>query len=182
MPTWHRIIWLLRWRSWQHESIETRSAFALNCATDDKLCVVHLVCARLNVTRGIQKMSSNLDSLYLCPACNAPLPSTQGLSDCPKCKQSLRKLRADANLAGIGSTPGTSRTADDLEDETGYQPAGSAAACVLIGLLTIGLGLYFLVFPTGGGSANVANLHALAMGQTFTLAGTILFGLGIRPR
>jgi len=43
-------------------------------------------------------------------------------------------------------------------------------------------GLYFLINPSANGYGNVANMHALALGQTFTVAGAVLLGFGIRPR
>lgn len=43
-------------------------------------------------------------------------------------------------------------------------------------------GLYFLINPSASGYSNVANMHALALGQTFTVVGAVLLGFGIRPR
>ncbi len=103
---------------------------------------------------------------YQCPACEAPIPSGRTSATCPKCYAKLPKAIVESNRASA----------------TAVQERGSAVACVVLGLIVLGVGLYFLINPSASGYGNFANMHALAVGQALTVAGTVLLGLGIRPR
>lgn len=102
---------------------------------------------------------------YLCPSCNAALPTGGGMTNCPKCHA---KLSPDSLALQQGP-------------DSGAEERGSATACILIGLLALAVGLYFLINPTVG-DGSIANLNALAIGQSLTVAGSVLLGFGIRPR
>lgn len=103
---------------------------------------------------------------YQCPSCSAPIPSGRTSATCPKCYAKLPKAVVESNRASV----------------TAAQERGSAAGCVVLGLIALGVGLYFLINPSASGYSNIANMHALAVGQALTVAGAVLLGMGIRPR
>lgn len=103
---------------------------------------------------------------YQCPACEAPIPSGLTSKTCPNCYAKLPKAIVESNRASV----------------TEGQERGSAAACVIFGLIALGVGIYFLINPSASGYGNLANMHALAVGQALTVAGAVLLGFGIRPR
>jgi len=105
-------------------------------------------------------------NLYQCPACHAAIPSARSSVKCPKCYADLPKAIVESNRA-------TASAGREL---------GSATVCVVLGLAGLGIGLYFLINPSASGYSNIANMHALAVGQALTVAGTVLLGFGIRPR
>ncbi|WP_256777106.1 MULTISPECIES: hypothetical protein [unclassified Stenotrophomonas] len=110
--------------------------------------------------------SSPAINVYQCPGCQAPIPSGRSSPKCPKCYADLPKEIVESNRASV----------------TAGQERGSAAACVIFGLIALGVGLYFLINPSASGYGNFANMHALAVGQALTVAGAVLLGFGIRPR
>lgn len=101
-----------------------------------------------------------------CPACGASIPSGRTIGSCPKCYAKLPKAIVESNRASANAG----------------QERGSAPACVIFGLIALGVGLYFLINPSASGYGNFANMHALAVGQALTGAGAVLLGFGIRPR
>ncbi len=105
-------------------------------------------------------------NLYQCPACRAAIPSGRSSAKCPKCYADLPKAIIESNRASANAR----------------EERGSTAACVALGLVALAIGLYFLINPSAGGYGNIANMHALAVGQALTIAGAVLLGLGIRPR
>lgn len=107
------------------------------------------------------------DNPYQCPACGAALPTGSGRTSCPKCHGKLSPESVKMQI-------------DQLAGAT--EREGSATACVILGLAGLGIGLYFLINPSVSGYSNIANMHALAVGQALTVAGAVLLGLGIRPR
>ncbi len=113
-------------------------------------------------------MSDAIDSAspYLCASCGAAIPSGRNVTNCPKCHLRLPDAAISAKRAQAQNT---------VEE-------GSATACILLGLVGLGVGLYFLINPSASGYGNIANMHALAVGQSLTVAGAVLLGLGIRPR
>jgi uncharacterized membrane protein len=58
---------------------------------------------------------------------------------------------------------------------------GSDVACVILGVLFLVVGLYFLLNPSNAGS-DVANMHRLTLGETLSIMGAIFLAAGIRPR
>lgn len=103
---------------------------------------------------------------YQCSACGAAIPSSRQSTNCPKCYAKLPK-----------------EVVAKLQGEAASNPSkGSAEACIGLGVIALCAGLYFLINPSANGYSNVANMHALALGQAFTVAGTVLLGFGIRPR
>jgi hypothetical protein len=110
--------------------------------------------------------SDSAINLYQCPACHAAIPSGRSSTKCPKCYADLPKAIVESNRAS----------------ENAGQERGSAAACVILGLVALATGLTFLINPSAGGGGIYANAHALAVGQALTVAGAVLLGLGIRPR
>jgi len=58
---------------------------------------------------------------------------------------------------------------------------GSVVACVILGVFFLVVGLYFLLNPSNAGS-DVANVHRLTLGETFSIMGAIFLAAGIRPR
>ncbi len=107
---------------------------------------------------------------YQCAQCGAAIPANGRSPNCSKCGAKLP--------LGIGLTTRT----DAAAPAPVAAGNGSATACILLGVVALAVGLYFLLNPSADGYRDVANLHALAMGQAFTIAGTILLGFGIRPR
>ncbi|HHB9418992.1 TPA: hypothetical protein ACOEN8_004029 [Stenotrophomonas maltophilia] len=105
-------------------------------------------------------------NLYQCPACRAAIPSGRSSAKCPKCYADLPKAIVESNRASANAR----------------EERGSTAACVALGLVALGIGLYFLINPSASGYGNIANMHALAVGQALTIAGAVFLGLGIRPR
>ncbi|CAH0063526.1 conserved protein of unknown function [Stenotrophomonas maltophilia] len=105
-------------------------------------------------------------NLYQCPACHAAIPSGRSSAKCPKCYADLPKAIVESNRASA-----------NVREER-----GSTAACVTLGLVALAIGLYFLINPSASGYGNIANMHALAVGQALTIVGAVLLGLGIRPR
>lgn len=105
-------------------------------------------------------------NIYQCPACHAPIPSGRSSAKCPNCYSDLPKAIIESNRAITSAG----------------QELGSATLCVVLGLAGLGIGLYFLINPSARGYSNIANMHALAVGQALTVAGAVLLGLGIRPR
>jgi len=105
----------------------------------------------------------NLDQ---CPACHAAIPSGRSSAKCRKCYADLPKAIVESNRASANARG----------------ERGSTAACVASGLVALAIGLYFLINPSASGYGNVANMHALAVGQALTVAGAVLLGMGIRPR
>ncbi len=65
------------------------------------------------------------------------------------------------------------------EGATQRRPAGYVR-CVLIGLVSSALGLYFLLTSPGDGSA--FNVQRLTLGETGTIVGAILLAAAWRPR
>jgi hypothetical protein len=65
------------------------------------------------------------------------------------------------------------------EDAARRRPAGYLR-CVLIGLVSSALGLYFLL--TSPGDAGVADAQRLALGATGTIVGAIFLAAAWRPR
>ena len=66
-------------------------------------------------------------------------------------------------------------------------PSGKTDSYLLgiCGILIAAAGLYFLVIDPGETTQfgqNVANLHKMILGQTLTIAGTILIAVQWRPR
>lgn len=110
--------------------------------------------------------SNEAVSPYLCATCGAAIPSGQGVTNCPKCHLRLPE-----------STISAKRANDQSNEER-----GSATGCIILGLAGLAVGLYFLINPEANGYSNIANMHALAVGQALTVAGAILLGMGIRPR
>ncbi|HID7812680.1 hypothetical protein [Stenotrophomonas maltophilia] len=110
--------------------------------------------------------SDSATNLYQCPACHAAIPSGRSSAKCPKCYADLPKAIVESNRATASAG----------------QELGSATLCVVLGLAGLGIGLYFLINPSASGYSNIANMHALAVGQALTVAGTVLLGFGIRPR
>ena len=103
---------------------------------------------------------------YQCNTCGAAIPSSHRNPNCPKCFAKL----SDETVATLRKEPAPSES------------KGSAGACIGLGVIALCAGLYFLINPSASGYSNVANMHALALGQTFTVAGAVLLGFGIRPR
>lgn len=112
------------------------------------------------------KTSDPAINLYQCPACHAPIPSGRSSAKCPKCYADLPKALVESNRATTSAG----------------QELGSATLCVMLRLAGLGIGLYFLINPSASGYSNIANMRSLAVGQTLTIAGAVLLGLGIRPR
>lgn len=110
--------------------------------------------------------SDSATNLYQCPACHATIPSGRSSAKCPKCYADLPKEVVESNRASANAG----------------QELGSATLCVVLGLAGLGIGLYFLINPSASGYSNIANMHALAVGQALTVAGAVLLGFGIRPR
>ncbi|MDH1243892.1 MULTISPECIES: hypothetical protein [unclassified Stenotrophomonas] len=110
--------------------------------------------------------SDSAINLYQCPACHAAIPSGRSSAKCPKCYADLPKAIVESNRMSVNAG----------------QERGSAAGCVVLGLVALAIGLYFLINPSASGYGNIANMHALAVGQALTIAGAVLLGLGIRPR
>ena len=110
---------------------------------------------------------------YQCSGCQAPIPSNVTWHHCQKCgvpidTSVVSKGRAEANKQKV---------------EQGEDVKGSAELCIFLGLGALAVGIYFLVFNADGGlSSSFINAHAVTIGQTATICGTILLGLGIRPR
>lgn len=103
---------------------------------------------------------------YQCSACGAAIPSNRQSTNCLKCYAKLPK-----------------EIVAKLQAEAPTNPSkGSTEACIGLGVIALCVGLYFLINPSASGYSNVANMHALALGQTFTVAGAVLLGFGIRPR
>jgi len=88
------------------------------------------------------------------------------MTNCPKCHAKLTAHSAALQHQG---------------PEKSAEQHGSATACIVLGLLALTVGLYFLIDPSVSGYGNIANMHALAVGQALTVAGAVLLGLGIRP-
>ncbi len=103
---------------------------------------------------------------YQCSACGAAIPSNRQSTNCPKCYAKLPEKVVAALRENAETRPGR----------------GSAETCIGLGVIALCAGLYFLINPSANGYGNVANMHALALGQTFTVAGAVLLGFGIRPR
>ncbi|MCU1025962.1 hypothetical protein [Stenotrophomonas maltophilia] len=110
--------------------------------------------------------SDSAINLYQCPACHAAIPSGRSSAKCPKCYADLPKAIVESNRATASAV----------------QEFGSATLCVVLGLAGLGIGLYFLINPSASGYNDIANMHALAVGQALTVAGAVLLGMGIRPR
>lgn len=68
------------------------------------------------------------------------------------------------------------------QDVAASDGKGSATACVVLGVIALGTGLYFLMNPSADGYRDIANMNALAIGQALTVSGAVLLGFGIRPR
>lgn len=103
---------------------------------------------------------------YQCSACGTAIPSNRAMPNCPKCYAKLPK-EVVAKLQGDAAT---------------NPSKGSAESCIGLGVIALCVGLYFLINPSASGYGNVANIHALALGQAFTVSGAVLLGFGIRPR
>lgn len=113
----------------------------------------------------MQECNGTLKS-YQCPSCGAPIPSGRTSATCPKCYAKLPTAIVESNRARVNAG----------------QERGSAAACIVLGMIALAVGLTFLINPSAGGYSTYANAHALAVGQALTVAGTVLLGFGIRPR
>ncbi|MBB3277426.1 MULTISPECIES: hypothetical protein [unclassified Pseudoxanthomonas] len=70
------------------------------------------------------------------------------------------------------------------------QEKGSVSACLVLGVVFLLIGLYFLIDPTTNSSSpygsidlpKVANIHKLTLGQTFSIMGAVFLAAGLRPR
>ena len=100
----------------------------------------------------------------ICPTCCAPVPAGYQGMRCPSCISGNQDTETGEDSAAYGSG------------------RGSATACIGLGVIALCVGLYFLLNPGSGGYRDIVNMHALAMGQAFTVAGAVLLGFGIRPR
>lgn len=123
-----------------------------------------------------------------CPKCNAAVGDEHPYQWCSECGEqlphailqliprqvllasearnvSMAVLRSNSEAAGTGPA-------------AGIGARGSAATCVLTGLLFLGVGLHFLLWNT----SEVVNLHRLTLGETFSIVGAIFLAVGIRPR
>jgi hypothetical protein len=65
--------------------------------------------------------------------------------------------------------------------------AGSESACIVLGLLLLLVGAYFLIVnPSEGGAGilgrDVVNLQRLYLGQTAAICGAVFLAAGLRPR
>lgn len=103
---------------------------------------------------------------YQCGSCGSAIPIGRNVTNCPRCHLRL---------------PDAVITAQRAKQE-GVAEQGSVTACIVLGLAGLGVGLYFLINPSASGYGNIANMHALAVGQSLTVAGSVLLGFGIRPR
>ena len=107
---------------------------------------------------------------------------------CQKCGQ-----------GGFGNLEYASRHAEKLHDaprgqvpdyivdeETGLIAPPAQATwnpgprCILLGFISLAVGLYFLLIAPGGsvGGMQIANLHSLTLGETFTITGAIFLSAG----
>jgi hypothetical protein len=73
---------------------------------------------------------------------------------------------------------------------TDFQEQGSASTCITLGVMSLLIGLYFLADPTTASSSaygsvdmpQIANIHKLTLGETFSIMGAIFLAAGLRPR
>jgi hypothetical protein len=70
--------------------------------------------------------------------------------------------------------------------ETAAEPwQGSAAMCIVLGLVSFAIGGYYLFIAPGvsdGSGTNIVNLQRLAIGITESIIGAIFVAAAIRPR
>lgn len=113
---------------------------------------------------------------------------------CKEC--GVEKARMMSDLCGkcISKVPvsisNNEQISDDEQLETHSSRGGSASTCIVLGVLCLAIGLYFLFNPTTDISSvygaedlpKVANIHKLTLGQTFSIIGAIFLAAGLRPR
>lgn len=110
--------------------------------------------------------ATNGGNPHQCGTCGAAIPSTRQSTNCPKCYAKLPEKVVSALRENAETRPGR----------------GSAETCIGLGMIALCVGMYFLINPSANGYSSIANMHALALGQTFTVTGAVLLGFGIRPR
>lgn len=67
------------------------------------------------------------------------------------------------------------------QDSPSTNRGRSPVACLALGAVFIGVGLYYLFNPAAE-VEGIANMHKLAVGQAFTVAGSIFLAMALRPR
>jgi hypothetical protein len=98
-------------------------------------------------------------------------PSGPMVSYCDNCRSTVANFRD-----GI---PPLSSSIESPKVEGSFK--GSTVTCVVLGLVGLVVGLYYLANPSLEG-ASVVNSYRLAIAQTLTISGSVFLAVGIRPR
>lgn len=100
-------------------------------------------------------------------------------------EESRSKVQAETATQSQ-ATPSTATT--PLQHPTiPRENGGSEFLCLLLGLGFLVAGLYFLILAPSEGTSeylgrDIANLHRLTLGQTFSIMGAIFLAAALRPR
>ena len=117
--------------------------------------------------------------MAICKACG--VEKAGFMSDL--CSNCMDKPAAPSPSAQSIASTAASPTAQSF---ISTQEQGSASTCLALGVLSLLIGLYFLIDPTTGSSSEygsqVANIHKLTLGETFSIMGAIFLAAGLRPR
>ena len=142
------------------------------------------------MTAPSQATAEQLDDVGRCPRCDKPVGRNQTQPWCLQCERRLPDSLLAA-LPGIESHTlwGSDRLADVQIPESnaaGHIDHGTQTGCIVLGVVFVALGFYFLISPSEGEveilGRTVVNLHRLALGQTSAIVGAIFLAAGIRPR
>lgn len=121
---------------------------------------------------------------FVCKKCNREMPWTKATYDqasgmCKEC--------AGERVAAMPNPAGSTSSGARAEPTAQPTEQGSASACILFGLVLLGVGAYFLLVSPSAGDSElfgraVVNLQRLAIGQTAAVSGAIFLAAGLRPR
>lgn len=136
-----------------------------------------------------------------CPWCGLRLDerTVNVFQGAPYCEPHFQYMRGQATPEGAPtpSAPQSKPTADPgalAAATTGRVPPGSVepvyssrGTCIVLGILLLLVGVYFLVVsPSAGGAEllgrDIVNLQRVYVGQTAAICGSIFLAAGIRPR
>ncbi len=106
---------------------------------------------------------------------------SEALYRCSKCGAGLFTSHDEARRHVESAHAGTSEESIISVARPRRSPILSgdpARRCVVLGSVSLALGLYFLIIAPSEGGAGIANLHRLTLGETFTITGAIFLSAG----